>query len=88
MIKDRHIIVGFRSKATGFVYDFYWGCSVGNALSLFSRENPDGLPFLVSWGKLDSLYIPVLVPVDRPTPYHEKEGIWGTIKRILSGRWD
>ena len=66
MIKTRHIIVGFRSKATGFVYDFCYGVSVGDAIYLFSRENPDGLPFLVSWGKLGSLYLPVLVPVDKP----------------------
>ena len=88
MIKTRHIIVGFRSKATGFVYDFCYGVSVGDAIYLFSRENPDGLPFLVSWDELGSLYLPVLVPVDRPTPHHEKKGIWESIKRILFGRWD
>ena len=87
MIKDRHIIVGFRSKATGFVYDFHMPHSVGNAVDLYSRENPDGLPFLVPWDKLGSLYIPVAVPVGRPTPHHEKEGTWVTIKRILFGKW-
>lgn len=88
-MKEKAVIVGYQSKATGFVYDFIES-SFADITYLYDPNEPDEEPLRVPNYLLAKLYNPVIEGTGNvlPQPAPKKESIWESIKRILSGRWD